>query len=108
MQYVIAKGGEFGPQGKTLPEETIDRDCQREADEGSKDAERYDAGDAKAAVQKEDEGVGDKEEGEFGAEDDTGCCYKTEECLRFIHEEVRLYARPLEETPEGNGHCFFD
>ena len=47
----------------------------------------------------------DQEKGEFRAEDDTGCCHETEEYLGSTHVEVRLYARPLEKTPEGNGHC---
>ena len=105
MQDVIAEGGQFGPQRKTLPEETISGNGYGEAGQGAKDAGRYDAGDAKAAVEEEDEGVRDEEEGELGAEDNAGYCYEEDECFRFVHEVGRVFTRSLEEISEGNGHC---
>ena len=88
-----------------MPKETVYGDGHREADQGAENTGCCDGSDIDSAGGKEKKGVRYKEERDFGAENDTGCCYKRKEYLVLSRGEVGPWTRTVKETPEGARHC---
>ena len=70
---VVNEAGQFRPQGPALPEKTVDRDGEGETDDRTEKAGWNDRGDWETDVRSkaEIESLRCKEDGDFGAEDNT-------------------------------------
>ena len=80
LDDVVDEAGQLGPEGPTLPEEAVDRDCEGEADECAEQTSSEDREDWEANVwsKVEIESLRCEEDGDLGAEDNTGNGKKSE------------------------------